>query len=40
VWPRLVRAKAEVPNDDLSALDRLREQMDEELGRIERDYIE
>ena len=40
VWPRLVRAKAEVPNDDLSALEALREQMDEELSRIERDYIE
>jgi V/A-type H+/Na+-transporting ATPase subunit A len=40
VWPQLVRARAAVPNDDLGAIDRLREQIDEELGRIEKDYIE
>ena len=39
-WPQLVRAKAVVPNDDLGAIDRLREQIDEELDRIEKDYIE
>jgi len=40
IWPQLVRAKATIPNDDLSGLDRLREQLDKELNQIERDYDE
>jgi V/A-type H+-transporting ATPase subunit A len=39
VWPQLVRAKADVPNDDLSALDALRQQLDTELDRIAGDYV-
>jgi len=39
VWPELVRAKTNVPNDDLSAFEQLRERMDEQLDRIEKDYV-
>ena len=38
VWPRLLRARASVANNDLGALDGLRAQMDEALDRIEADY--
>jgi len=38
VWPRLIRARASVANNDLGALDGLRAQMDEALDRIEADY--
>lgn len=38
IWGRLVRAKSDVPNDDLSALEQLRNQMDEQLDRIAGDY--
>jgi len=38
VWPQLVRAKSAVPNDDLSAIGQLQEQIDQQLSRIEQDY--
>jgi V/A-type H+/Na+-transporting ATPase subunit A len=38
LWPRLVRAKATVPNSDLAALEQLRQEMDEQLERIQKDY--
>lgn len=38
IWPQVLRAKANVPNDDLSAFDQLTEELDEQLDRIERDY--
>ncbi|MHB1295573.1 MAG: V-type ATP synthase subunit A [Anaerolineae bacterium] len=39
IWPQLVRAKANVPNDDLTALDKLVEEMDRQLDRIEKEYV-
>jgi V/A-type H+-transporting ATPase subunit A len=38
VWPLVLRAKADVPNDNLQAFDQLTEQLDEQLDRIEREY--
>ncbi len=39
VWPELIRAKANVRNDDLSPLEELRNRIDRQLDRIERDYV-
>jgi len=38
VWPEIIRAKATVRNDDLSALEQLGSRLDEQLQRIEKDY--
>ena len=38
LWAQLTRAKATVPNDDLSGLDTLQQQLDEQLDDIEKDY--
>ena len=38
IWPQLIRAKATVPNHDLSQLESLRQMMDEQLERIGKDY--
>ena len=40
VWPRLLRAGATVPNDDLSALDELRAQLDAEMDALLKEYQE
>jgi len=37
-WPRLLRAGATVPNDDLSALDALRAQLDAEMDALLKEY--
>jgi len=37
-WPRLLRAGATVPNDDLSALDGLRAQLDAEMDALLKEY--
>ncbi|MHB0856986.1 MAG: V-type ATP synthase subunit A [Anaerolineae bacterium] len=39
IWPQLVRAKANVPNDDLSAIDQLVDELDRQMDRIEKDYM-
>jgi V/A-type H+/Na+-transporting ATPase subunit A len=39
VWPQLVRAKANVPNDDLAAFEHIQAQLDEQLDRIAKDYV-
>lgn len=38
LWPQIVRSKSTVPNDDLTTFERLREQLDEQLDRLEKDY--
>ncbi len=38
LWPQLMRAKAAIPNADLSGLDELQAQLDGQLDAIEKDY--
>ena len=40
MWPDLVRAKAAVPNDDLSPFDALRRRLDEQMDAIRKDYVD
>ncbi|NLD74036.1 MAG: V-type ATP synthase subunit A, partial [Chloroflexi bacterium] len=40
IWPSIVRAKASVPNDDLAAFERLRQEMDAQMDAVRKDYVD